>query len=199
MVFLILLLVAILVQTTWVDPRERVRRAAGGAGGLRPALSIMRAALRSPSCWRLAAAAAGRPSSSGATGYAPPADADTAGRGARAAARRSRSGSALPVGAEIGGFLSPRGLPPLPGRFVVTDTGLVFLSADGRLAQTYPLIGPVRMREGRAWRAPMVSLAYTDSALGGPVYVFRVDGGVFGTAAPGPLMDVAARPAGSIA
>ncbi len=106
---------------------------------------------------------------------------------------RARSG-ALPVGAEIGGFLSPRGLPPRPGRFIVTDTGLVFLSMDGRLAQTYPLIGPVRLREGRAWRAPMVSLAYADSARGRPVYVFRVDGGVFGTEAPGTLLDMAERP-----
>ncbi len=102
--------------------------------------------------------------------------------------------SALPVGAEIGGFLSPRGLPPRPGRFVVTDTGLVFRSSDGRLAQTYPLIGPIRMRDGRPWRAPTVSLAYADSVPGGLMYVFRMDGGVFGTEAPGPLLDVAAGP-----
>ncbi len=157
----------------------------------------MRAAVRLTILLGLATAVAGRPSSTVARGYAAPAaGADTA-RGAevRASVVGSRERlSALPVGAEIGGFLSSRGLPPRPGRFVVTDTGLVFLSADGRLAQTYPLIGPVRMREGRPWRAPMVALAYTDSAMGGPVYVFRVDGGVFGTATPGPLMDVAARP-----
>jgi hypothetical protein len=76
----------------------------------------------------------------------------------------------------------------------VTDSGLVFHSTDGRLAQTYPLIGPIRMRDGRPWRAPTVSLAYADSALGGLVYVFRMDGGVFGTDAPGPLLDVAAGP-----
>jgi hypothetical protein len=102
--------------------------------------------------------------------------------------------AALPVGAEIEGFLSSRGLPPRPGRFVVTDTGLVFRSSDGRLAQTYPLIGPVRVRAGRRWRAPMVSLAYRDSTAGRPVYVFRMDGGVFGTDVPGPLLDLAGRP-----
>jgi hypothetical protein len=40
----------------------------------------------------------------------------------------------------------------------------------------------------------MVSQAYADSARGRPVYVFRLDGGVFGTEAPGPLLDVAERP-----
>lgn len=102
--------------------------------------------------------------------------------------------TALPVGAEIGGFLSSRGLPPRPGRFVVSDTGLVFRSSDGRVAQTYPLIGPVRVRDGRRWRAPTISVAYADSATERPVYVFRVDGGVFGTEAPGPLLDLAGRP-----
>jgi hypothetical protein len=98
------------------------------------------------------------------------------------------------VGAEIEGFLSSRGLPPRPGRFVVTDTGLVFHSVDGRLAQAYPLVGPLRVRDGRRWRAPAISLAYRDSTDGRPVYVFRMDGGVFGTAMPGPLLDLAGRP-----
>lgn len=141
-----------------------------------------------------ASAAAARPSSNGAEGYAGVA-ADTARPATAPTERRVRErATALPVGAEIGGFLSPRGLPPRAGRFLVTDTGLVFLSVDGRLAQTYPLVGPIRLREGRRWRAPMVSLAYADSALGRRVYVFRVDGGVFGTEAPGPLLDVAERP-----
>jgi hypothetical protein len=102
--------------------------------------------------------------------------------------------AALPVGAEIEGFLSSRGLPPRPGRFVVTDTGLVFRSSDGRLAQSYPLVGPVRVRDGRRWRAPMITLAYRDSTDGRATFVFRMDGGVFGTAAPGPLLDLAGRP-----
>jgi hypothetical protein len=102
--------------------------------------------------------------------------------------------TALPVGAEIEGFLSSRGLPPRPGRFVVTDTGLVFRSSDGRLAQTYPLVGPVRVREGRRWRAPVISLVYRDSSGWRPTYVFRMDGGVFGTDMPGPLLDLAGQP-----
>ncbi len=155
----------------------------------------MRAALRLLLTLALAASVAGEPVSGGAKGYATAAGADTARPAPTAVHRRDRERvTTLPVGAEITGFLSPRGLPPRPGRFIVTDTGLVFLSADGRLAQTYPLIGPVRLREGRRWRAPTISLAYADSALGRPVYVFRMDGGVFGTEAPGPLLDVAERP-----
>jgi hypothetical protein len=151
-----------------------------------------------------AGAAPGAPASDYAKGYqkgyaaatARPTTGDTAQPGPPALAHRGdrERTTGLPAGAEIGGFLSPRGLPPRPGRFIVTDTGLVFHSADGRLAQTYPLVGPVRLREGRRWRLPMVSLAYADSALGRPVYVFRIDGGVFGTEAPGPLLDVAGRP-----
>jgi hypothetical protein len=143
----------------------------------------------------LAASAAGEPLSRGAKGYAAAEPADTA-RPATAPAGRRRGdrATALPVGAQIGGFLSSRGLPPRAGRFIVTDTGLVFLSTDGRLAQTYPLVGPVRLRDGRRWRAQTVSLAYADSAMGHPVYVFRMDGGVFGTRTPGPLLDLAERP-----
>ena len=155
----------------------------------------MHTALRLLLALALAAAAPRTRSPDVARGYARATEADTA-RPTAAANERpdGERTTALPVGAEIGGFLSSRGLPPRPGRFIVTDTGLVFLSLDGRLAQTYPLVGPVRLREGRPWRAQMVSLAYADSALGRNVYVFRVDGGVFGTDAPGPLLDVAQRP-----
>jgi hypothetical protein len=155
----------------------------------------LRAALRPLLALALAVPASAGPASDAANGYAAVAAADTARPGLSPAHRRDPArATGLPAGAEIAGFLSSRGLPPQAGRFIVTDTGLVFLSADGRLAQTYPLIGPVRLREGRRWRAPAVSLAYADSALGRPVYVFRVDGGVFGTEAPGPLLDVAGRP-----
>jgi hypothetical protein len=155
----------------------------------------LRAAFRPLLALALAVPASAGPASDAANGYAAIAVADTARPGPVPAHRRDRGrATGLPAGAEIAGFLSPRGLPPQAGRFIVTDTGLVFLSADGRLAQTYPLIGPVRLREGRRWRAPAVSLAYADSALGRPMYVFRVDGGVFGTDAPGPLLDVAGRP-----
>jgi hypothetical protein len=142
----------------------------------------------------LAALASGEPASDGANGYAAIA-ADTARVAPEPVRRLDRErATGLPAGSEIGGFLSPRGLPPRPGRFIVTDTGLVFHSADGRLAQTYPLVGPALLREGVTRRAPMVSLAYADSALGRPVYVFRMDGGVFGTEAPEFLLHLAGRP-----
>jgi hypothetical protein len=143
----------------------------------------------------LAAIAAGVPPSSETRAYAGMAGGDTARPYLAAAGRDERVAlTALPVGAEIEGFLSSRGLPPRSGRFVVTDTGLVFRSSDGRLAQTYPLIGPVRLRAGRRWRVPVISLAYRDTSAGRPIYVFRMDGGVFGTGAPGPLLDLAGQP-----
>jgi hypothetical protein len=143
----------------------------------------------------LAVVVASRPGTGDVRGYAPERGDSTRPALAVADSGNRERITGLPVGAEIGGFLSSRGLPPRPGRFVVTDSALVFHSADGRLAQPYPLIGPVRLREGRRWRAPAVTLAYADSSLGRAVYLFRVDGGVFGTDAPGPLLDVALRPA----
>jgi hypothetical protein len=140
-------------------------------------------------------ALAGTPHPGGISGYAAMSVEDTARPYLDAAERRERPVfRALPVGAEIDGFLSARGLPPRAGRFLVTDTGLVFRSTDGRLAQTYPLVGPPRVRNGRRSRAPMIALAYRDSTEGRSVYVFRMDGGVFGTAAPGPLLDLAGHP-----
>jgi hypothetical protein len=143
----------------------------------------------------LAALAAGVPRSLAPSGYVAMAPADTA-RPFVAGDERTGGAArtALPVGAEIEGFLSARGLPPRPGRFMVTDTGLVFRSIDGTQAQTYPLIGPVRERDGRRWRIPAISLAYHDSTAGRAMYVFRMDGGVFGTDEPGPLLDLAGRP-----
>jgi len=109
---------------------------------------------------------------------------------ARAAERRGREA----LGAIVLGYLSPRGLPPMQGALVVTDTGLVFRSADGRYASTLPVVGPVRHSPQGRWRASAVSLAYVDDALGRRSYLFRVEGGVFETDAPGALMDVAAHP-----
>ena len=112
---------------------------------------------------------------------------------ARPATTHGRS-DRLAVGAIVPGYLSSRGLPPVQGRIIVTDTGLVFRSAGGAVV-TLPLVGPVRETAGRRWRASAVSLAYMDEAGRRPVYVFRVDAGVFGTEVPGPLLDVAAHPA----
>jgi hypothetical protein len=60
----------------------------------------------------------------------------------------------------------------------VTDTGLVFHSGNGSAAR----------------RPSTVSLAYIDDAKGRPIYVFRIDAGVFETEEPGPLLEVAAHP-----
>lgn len=97
-------------------------------------------------------------------------------------------------GAEIEGYLSPRGLPPVPGNFVLTDSGLVFHSSDGALNRTFPLVGPVRQSGSRRWRASAVSLAQTGRTQDRAVYLFRVDGGVFETSAPGPLLELADHP-----
>ena len=97
------------------------------------------------------------------------------------------------MGAEVRGYLSSRGLPPVRGRFIITDSGLVFHSAAGATAR-YPLVGPVRNVSGRRWRASAVSLAYIDETGGHPSYVFRVDAGVFETDTPGPLLDLASHP-----
>jgi hypothetical protein len=93
----------------------------------------------------------------------------------------------------IPGYLSTRGLPPIHGRFTLTDTGLVFLSVEGTVAR-FPLVGPVRETEGRRWRPTTVSLAYVENAGDRPVYLFRIDAGVFETDEPGVLLDVAAHP-----
>ena len=97
-------------------------------------------------------------------------------------------------GALVVGYFSARGLPPMQGALAVTDTGLVFRSADGRFTTTLPVVGPVRQAPDGRWRAAAVSLAYVDKALGRDSYLFRLDGGVFETDAPGALMDVAAHP-----
>jgi len=142
----------------------------------------------------LAAAALGvSPAGFRAAAYAPSkaASLDTSWVRAELAARVRRS--TLAVGEIVPGYLSARGLPPLPGRITVTDTGLVFRSVNGS-AITLPLVGPVRETAGRRWRPSTVSLVYMDESGGRPVYVFRVDAGVFETDVPGPLLDVAAHP-----
>jgi len=131
-----------------------------------------------------------------AAGYAPTAEPGTRDtlrvRMVERAPRASRS--ALAIGAVIPGYLSPRGLPPVKGRFTVTDSGLVFQSADGATTR-FPLVGPFRGPTGRRWRATTISLAYIDEAGTRPAYVFRVDAGVFETDVPGHLLEVAAHPA----
>jgi len=78
----------------------------------------------------------------------------------------------------IQGYLSSWGLPPLPGNFTVSDSGLVFRSTSGSLSA----------------RAATLSLAYVDDENGRAHYVFRLDSGVFETDAPGALLEVASHP-----
>jgi hypothetical protein len=132
---------------------------------------------------------------------APPRPAYTVMRGpddtlrVRLAATGPAAGSAhASLGGVVTGYLSPRGLPPMAGALFVTDTGLVFRSADGRYGTTLPVVGPVRSSAQGRWRASAVTLAYVDETLGRPAYLFRVDGGVFTTDAPGALLDVAGHP-----
>lgn len=130
-----------------------------------------------------------------AAGYAPAVEvkADDTLR-VRMVGRSSRSRRAARVlGAVVPGYLSARGLPPKQGRFTVTDSGLVFQSADGYLAR-FPLVGPARQAAGRTWRHSTVALAYIDETGGRPAYVFRIDAGVFETDVPGPLLEVASHP-----
>jgi hypothetical protein len=127
-----------------------------------------------------------------AAGYAPEARARDTLR-VRMVERAAKAKRAQARGAVVHGYLSPRGLPPVKGHFTVTDSGLVFRSADGSTTR-FPLVGPLRGPAGRRWRATTVSLAYIDEANSRPVYVFRVDAGVFETDRPGHLLEVAAHP-----
>jgi hypothetical protein len=147
-------------------------------------------------CLALLLAAAGPMPTAGARGSveaAPGADAADSLRpraGSRIARHRRTS---TPMGSTIAGYLSSRGLPPRAGRFALTDSGLVFRSADGRVTETYPVVGPVRSAGGRRWRPSTVSLAYVDQEAGRVLYVFRLDGAVFQTDDPGALLDVVDR------
>jgi hypothetical protein len=98
------------------------------------------------------------------------------------------------LGATVRGYLSARGLPPLQGIVTVTDTGLVFRSFDGHYAAILPVVGPVRESTQGRWRASAISLAYVDTTLGPASFLFRVDGGVFETDAPGALLELAGHP-----
>jgi hypothetical protein len=103
-------------------------------------------------------------------------------------------GSAVLAGSMVTGYLSQRGLPPVAGVMVVTDSGLDFHAANGSFTATFPVVGPVRKTGGKTWRASAVSVAYTHKEEGRTVYMIRVDTGLFETDVPGPLLDVAAHP-----
>lgn len=80
----------------------------------------------------------------------------------------TRSTSTVP------GYLSSWGLPPVQGRFTISDTALVFESTEGSAT-------PLGAR---------VSLAYVDRENGRDHYLFRVDEGVIETDAPGALLEL---------
>ncbi len=101
----------------------------------------------------------------------------------------------LRVGAAIAGWFSARGLPPRAGQLLLTDTGVVFRTTDGEIVQASPLVGPVRSRQGRTWRATTVDLAYVATGGARPIYLIRVEGSVFETDAPGVLLDMVGHPA----
>ncbi len=110
-----------------------------------------------------------------------------------AAISRTRR-SAVLANILVVGYLSQRGLPPVAGALIITDSALVFHAANGSFTTNFPLVGPVRRTGGKTWRASAVSLAYTHEVQGRTVYMIRLDNGLFETDSPGPLLDVAAHP-----
>ena len=107
-------------------------------------------------------------------GYAPLASAGTDTIRVKTSARsverrRARFKDVVP------GYLSFWGLPPVRGQFTISDTALLFQSLDGSTVSL----------------GSRVSLAYIDREWGRDHYLFRFDGGVFESDAPGPLLEVA--------
>jgi hypothetical protein len=140
----------------------------------------------------LLAALGGSSPGTGTAGYAP--DGDTlASDGEYAPGRDIRRD--LRAGTVIDGWFSARGLPPRAGHLLLTDTGVVFRTADGEIVQASPLVGPVRSSQGRTWRATTVDLAYVAHGGARPTYLIRVEGSVFETDAPGVLLDMVGHPA----
>jgi hypothetical protein len=112
-------------------------------------------------------------SSFGRLAYAPPAPTAVDTVRARESAHsderaRTRSPSVVP------GYLSSWGLPPVQGRFTISDTALVFEPSEGSAT-------PLGSR---------VSLAYVDRENGRNHYLFRVDAGVIETDVPGALLEL---------
>ena len=108
-------------------------------------------------------------------GYAPPRS-FTAVDSLRPKSSEARPTARTDAGrAAVPGYLSPWGLPPVQGRIVLTDSGLVFHPSRG----------------SGSTHASAVSLAYVDDENGRSHYLFRLDMGVFETEAPGPLLEAA--------
>jgi hypothetical protein len=80
----------------------------------------------------------------------------------------------------VSGYWSHCGLPPIPGAFTLSDTGLIFHPMDQTDADP----------TGES-RPSMVSLAYVEEDGAEIHYLFRMDTGVFDTDRPGPLLQLA--------
>ncbi len=80
----------------------------------------------------------------------------------------------------VSGYWSRCGLPPIPGAFTLSDTGLIFHSID-------------KTEADGASQPPTtaVSLAYVENDGAEVHYLFRMDTGVFDTDRPGPLLQIA--------
>lgn len=81
----------------------------------------------------------------------------------------------------VRGYWSSCGLPPVAGQFTLSDTGLMLQSSSEQRDAAL------------AWQPSTISLAYVDEDGSGIHYVFHLDGGVFETDVPGPLLQLANR------
>jgi hypothetical protein len=115
----------------------------------------------------------------GRAGYAPASAVPVADGARRSASIQPAAVSETALRGVIPGYLSSWGLPPVEGRFTITDSALVFRSIEGSTTSS----------------VLRVSLAYVDRENGRSHYLFRVDAGVFETDAPGALLDLASDPA----
>jgi hypothetical protein len=115
----------------------------------------------------------------GRAGYAPASAVPAADSMRSSASIQPAEASETALRGVIPGYLSSWGLPPVEGRFTITDSALVFRSVQGSTTSS-------------VFR---VALAYVDRENGRSHYLFRVDAGVFETDAPGPLLDLAKDPA----
>jgi len=95
-----------------------------------------------------------------------------------------------PLAADVPGYFSRNGLPPVRGVLTLTADGLTFRSPGGSVLlsyQTSQANEPVHASQrptSRAW------LAYTGRLRSRVSYVFRINDGVFETAEPGGLPSI---------
>ncbi|HEU4699442.1 MAG TPA: hypothetical protein VFS40_09695 [Gemmatimonadales bacterium] len=129
-------------------------------------------------------------------GYAPRAEA-VAGRAGDDSLAAKGAGSARLQGS-LTGLLSVAGLPPVAGALELSREALVFHPHDASDAVgesvIYPLYFVRRTPDGAARRRSAVTLLGVAGDSASPVYLFHLDGGVFETAEPGVLAELAEGP-----